>query len=390
MAKNLLLLGSVAFGVSFALSLLINQDVKPALIAGLITVPATFLGVFFVNRKQRIKQKQTLTALQSQIYQLQRWETQLNQSLAAIATEEQRKKTNINFLRTELSQLYAQIAQQRNDKQQLNQNLITLSEHKSQLEVDLHNLQTQIYNCEQRKKELHEFMQFMNAEKQEAEDNFNSMQFKLQQLQIQVTERQKQNEELEQNLTAFNELKPQLEATLEDLHSQIYELEIQKVNLDSSLLAITQERQITEGNLKLLQAQVNQLQTQILEQQRNKDELEQSIIIRGKAQQLEAKQNQFEPIPNEWIKFATRLNKPELQVLKAIIQQSDPSAAIKKIAEENITMPELLIDAINECALDTIGDLIIEPGSESSPLGILEEYLANLNKVIDINKADDN
>jgi hypothetical protein len=59
-----------------------------------------------------------------------------------------------------------------------------------------------------------------------------------------------------------------------------------------------------------------------------------------------------------------RLNKPEIQVLKAIIEQSDPSATIKKIAEENITMPELLIDAINECALDTIGDLIIEPGSE--------------------------
>jgi len=385
MAKNWLLLGSVAFGVSFALSLLINRDIKPALISGLITVPATFSGVFFVNRKQRIKEKQTLTALQSKIYQLERRETQINQTFRAIAAEEQRTKSNINFLKTELSPLYTQIAEQRSYKQQLNQDLITLSERKEQLEADSRELQTQIHNYEQRKRELREFMQFMKAEKQDAEAKFNSMQFKLKQLQVQVTEQQKQNEELEQNLVALNQVKPQLEATLHNLQNQINDCEIQKTELDLSLSALAQDRYITEANIKLLQSQLNYLQTQIAEQQKHKDELEQDLIILSQQkQQLEAKQNKFETIPNEWIKFVMRLNKPELQVLKAIIQQSKPSAAIKKIAEENITMPELLIDAINECALDTIGDLIIEPESELMPPGILEEYLTNLNKVINI------
>lgn len=50
-------------------------------------------------------------------------------------------------------------------------------------------------------------------------------------------------------------------------------------------------------------------------------------------------------------------------------------------------MPELLIDSINECALDTIGDLLIEPGSDSIPLGIMEEYLIQLNKILNLNKT---
>ncbi len=385
MTKNLLLLGSVAFGVSFALSLLINRDIKPALISGLITVPATLLGVFVVNGKQRIQKKQTLTALQNQLYQLQRQEIQLNQSLNAIATEEQ-IKSNINFLKIELNQLYAQIAEQRSYKQQLNQDLITLGEHRNQLEITSHDLQSQVQNCEQRKKELHQFMQFMNAEKQEAEASFNSIQVNLNQLQLEVTNQQNQNEELKHSLLVINESKLQLEDTLYNLQIQIQESEIQKIALEISLSEITQEKEATKINLEVLQAQLSQLQTQILEQQNNKNKLEQDLITLSK--KIAIKQNQPEIISNEWVEFATRLTKPKLEVIKAIIQQSDPNAAIKKIAEENITMPELLIDAINECALDTIGDLIIEPGSELGTVGILEEYLINLNKVININEIN--
>ena len=47
-------------------------------------------------------------------------------------------------------------------------------------------------------------------------------------------------------------------------------------------------------------------------------------------------------------------------------------------------MPELLIDLVNKRALNTIGDLIIEPGRESFPPIIPEEYLTNVKKVIAI------
>jgi len=48
-------------------------------------------------------------------------------------------------------------------------------------------------------------------------------------------------------------------------------------------------------------------------------------------------------------------------------------------------MPELLIDFINQRSLDTIGDLIIEPGHF---LQIPEEYLTNVKKVIKIKEIN--
>ncbi|MBW4636736.1 MAG: hypothetical protein KME05_00595 [Gloeocapsa sp. UFS-A4-WI-NPMV-4B04] len=380
MVKNPLLLVSVACGVSFALSLLVNRDIKSAAIAGIITIPATFVGVFVVNGKQRIEQKQILTNLEHQIYQLEEWEAQLNHSFEAIAAEEQRTKNNINFLKIELKQLYAQITEQRSYKQQLNEDVITLEEHKNQLEADLNSLQSQVQKYEQRKKELTEFMQFMKAEKQDAEANFNLMQGQLQQLQVEINEHRNQKVELEDNLGGLNNINIELKEQLDNIQAQVQEVEKQKLEQKWSLNAIAQEKQLLEIDLELLH-------TQLLEQQNHKKQIENDLIILQQ-QKLETKPKQSEKISDEWVNFVMRLNKPEIQVLKAIIEQSDPSAAIKKIAEENITMPELLIDAINECALDTIGDLIIEPGSELVPMGILEEYLENLNKVININEID--
>lgn len=382
MVKNPLLLVSVACGVSFALSLLVNRDIKSAAIAGIITIPATFVGIFVVNGKQRIKQKHILTGLESQIYQLEEWEAHLNQSLVAIAAEEQRTKNNINFLKTELKQLYAQIAEQRSYKQQLNEEVDTLDEHKNQLQVDSDSLQSQVQKYEQRKKELNEFMQFMKAEKQDAEANFNLMQAQLKQLQVEIDEHRNQKVELEDNLGGLNNINIELKEQLNNIQTQIQEVEKQKLEQRWSLNAIAQEKQLLEVALELLH-------TQLLEQQNNKVKLESDLIILNEQKQkLEIKPKQSEKISDEWVKFVMRLNKPEVQVLKAIIEQSDPSATIKKIAEENITMPELLIDAINECALDTIGDLIIEPGSELVPMGILEEYLEKLDKVININEIN--
>ena len=382
MVKNPLLLVSVACGVSFALSLLVNRDIKSAVIAGIITIPATFVGIFVINGKQRIEQKHILTGLESKIYQLEEWEAHLNQSLVAIAAEEQRTKSNINFLKTELKQLYAQIAEQRSYKQQLIEGVTILDEHKNQLKADSDTLQSQVQKYEQRKKELTEFMQFMKAEKQDAEANFNLMQAQLQQLQVEIAEHRNQKVELEDNLGCLNNINIELKEQLNNIQAQVQEVEKQKLEQRWSLNAIAQEKQLLEIDLELLH-------TQLLEKQNNKEKIENELIILNEEkQQLTTKPKQSEKISDEWVKFVVRLNKPEVQVLKAIIEQSDPSAAIKKIAEENITMPELLIDAINECALDTIGDLIIEPGSELVPMGILEEYLENLNKVININEIN--
>lgn len=387
MLKNPFLLVSVAFGVSFSLSLVVKRDIKTAFLTGLITVPATFSGVVAVTSKQRTQQKLTLTDLEGQIYQLEGWETQLNQSLLALAAEKQRTETNINFLKTELSQLYVKNTEQRSYQQQLSQDLITFSEQRHRLEAESHELEIQIQKLEQRKGELDHCLRSIKAEKQDAETGLNSVQTELKQLQVQIAELQNQKQELESSLTLLNRLKPQMEERLHNLRNEIQALEESKAELNQSLSEIAQDKHITEASLNLLQSQLSQLQTQFLEQQNNKDKLGQELPLSKQTQVTEPKQ--LDKLPDEWTEFRLRLTTAEFQVIKAIIQQNEPSAAIKNIAEQNITMPEILIDSINKCALDTIGDLIIEPASLSSVAPVIsDEYLTNVNNIIKTNEIN--
>jgi hypothetical protein len=70
----------------------------------------------------------------------------------------------------------------------------------------------------------------------------------------------------------------------------------------------------------------------------------------------------------------------EIQALKAIIEDENPHSVIKKIAEANITMPNLLIDSINEKANNTIGELIIAPNATIPE--IYPEYQSDVKRVI--------
>lgn len=381
MGKNPLLLGSVSFSVSLVISLLTSRDIKTAMTTGLISVPATLCGVGFTNLKQRNKQKLILNDLQAEIYQLEKWQVQLHRSLLEITDRKQKTATNINFLQTQLRQLSDRTAEQRHYKQQITQDLGSLTEQKSHLEIASQELHHQIYNLEQRKGELDQSVRSLKKLKHDVETQFNLFESELEQLRSQVDSLHGEKQELEDNITLLNRLKPQLEEKSHALQTEIQQLEKQQLELNNSLNAIAEQKVTT-------QIQYNSLQKQILESQTTYDKIRQDLNkLLEQKEQLSSSQ-QFEKVPEEWNSFVTHLNEPELQVLTAIILQSDPLSTIKKIAEDNITMPELLIDSINECALDTIGDLIIEPGTESIPLCIIEEYSTQLNKVMNLNKTN--
>lgn len=381
MGKNPLLLGSVSFSVSLVISLLTSRDIRTALTTGLISVPATLCGVGVVNLKHRNQQKLILNDLQAEIYQLEKWQVQLNRSLLEITDKKQKTATNINFLQTQLRQLSDRTAEQRYHKQQITQELDSLSEQKGHLEIASQELHYQIYNLEQRKGELDQSVRSLKKMKHDVEAQFNLFESELEGLRAQVDSLQGEKQELEDNITLLNRLKPQLEKKSHALQTEIQQLEKQQVDLKNSLSAIA-EQKLT------MQIQYNSLQRQILENRTIHDKIKQELNnLIAQKEQLKSNQS-FEKVSEEWNSFVTHLKESEIQVLTAIIQQSDPTATIKKIAEDNITMPELLIDSINECALDTIGDLIIEPGTESIPLAIMEEYLTQLNKVMKLNKTN--
>jgi len=52
MVVNKIILGSVAFGVSFSLGLLASQDLGKALLSGIVTVPAAYAGAAITDNRR--------------------------------------------------------------------------------------------------------------------------------------------------------------------------------------------------------------------------------------------------------------------------------------------------------------------------------------------------
>jgi chromosome segregation ATPase len=380
MVNNRLLLGSVVFSASLVLSLIVSQDVGMALKTSLITIPATFLGIAAVNLKQRNQQKLILNDLQVEIYQLEKWQSQLNQSLRVISEQRQQTETNINFLQVQLRQLSERTTEQRYYQQQVTQELDILFQQKHSLETTSQELQAQVQGLEQHKGEIDQSVRSLRKLKHDTEAEFHSFENQLQDLRSQVTHLHIQKQELEDGVTLLNRLKPQLEEKSHQLQTEIQQLEKQQAECSESLDAIAKKKDTTQIHLSLL----NQ---ELLEQQDKNDKIKQEVNQIIEQRKYLSSEKTADKIPEEWQNFISHISQSEMQVIAAIIQQSDPSTTIKKIADDNITMPELLIDSINECALDTIGDLLIEPGSDSIPLGIMEEYLILLNKILNLNKT---
>ncbi|MEZ4510885.1 MAG: TerB N-terminal domain-containing protein [Chloroflexota bacterium] len=65
-------------------------------------------------------------------------------------------------------------------------------------------------------------------------------------------------------------------------------------------------------------------------------------------------------LPPDWLEFTYRLAEYQRAVLIAILEETDPRETINKIANMQVTMPAPLLDAINELADETIGDILIK------------------------------
>jgi len=83
-------------------------------------------------------------------------------------------------------------------------------------------------------------------------------------------------------------------------------------------------------------------------------------------------------LPEEWVEFADALSAIQLEAIY-VMKEGHGLSGLQNIANEAGTMPELLLDDINQISMDTLGDLIID-GEE-----LTEEYvpmLAQITKTI--------
>lgn len=112
-----------------------------------------------------------------------------------------------------------------------------------------------------------------------------------------------------------------------------------------------------------------------------RDELE--FILTQKAPHKEsAESSRFSSLPEGWDSFAAQITPFQYEALKVIGEGRNVNKELQRIAEENALMPEMLIDGINELALDAVGDVIIVPGS--NPPIIEEEDIETVKMVMQL------
>ena len=358
---NWLILGSVAFSMSFFLSLIMNRDIGQAFLSGLITIPGTYVGTVTINKRRIAQEKRFRNSLTSQIQELEAHKEDLNQYLFDALAEEQEIEASINNLQSELSYLRGQVSEGYNQRKSISWELASFQEQKQQHSTELSFLQTQINILENQLKELNQSLASKVADIRKAETELNLIQSQIRQVPSQIVELQANKEALEQ--------------------------EILNVQIQKSLLI--EEENKTRQSLAFFNLELLQLQAQAKQQVNNQELLEVREEKRKLEEELEylKRSNEalsvtFERIPKEWSDFINQLPNYGLRVIKTISEPNFSMLALKTIAEENLTMPELLIDYINNCAMDTIGDRIIEPGSIATPPVIAKEYITLVNQVI--------
>lgn len=414
-SSNRFLIGTIAFVLSFGLSLIFKWNFGEAVFTGIITVMATYIAAFCVDKRRRNYEMLILESYRKRIRELEGVE-------ANFIAEINQLENHRNILYNETNQLQSQISERRNQREILNRELGSFVGQKASLETTYNRLQHEIENIERSKVELHNSFA---AEKRKQDLNVSVCRAEITQLQIHITELKKQKEEFENNLTLLERLKPQLEEKLHELRVQIQELEVkenyknsiiseksnERKTLDSKIKSLQTKVTTKQEELKTLQEQIsllqderNLLQTQVWELLQQTETLNPEYNIEdnhniydenvpeaefpfsdllGIIEPVSTQTIQSDKIVElsaEWNNFRRQLNKRDFLVLKAILEQENPGASIKQIAEENITMPSLLIDAVNELASNTIGELIIETTSEYPK--IYAEHIENVRIII--------
>ncbi|HBY77407.1 MAG TPA: hypothetical protein DEG47_10495, partial [Cyanobacteria bacterium UBA11148] len=121
---NRILLGAIAFGVSFGIGLFTNPN--QALLNGAITVLASYTGVLVAD-KQRIKQEKLLKgSLRNQIQEFQEEETRLYELVSEAIATKQELEASINALQSERSQILYRVSELHTQRNELYHEFLTI------------------------------------------------------------------------------------------------------------------------------------------------------------------------------------------------------------------------------------------------------------------------
>ncbi len=409
---NWVILGSVTFVVSWILGLFWNSN--KALLTGAIAVPASYVGVV-VAQKRRIHQEKRLKgSLENEIQVLEEEEIQLLESLSTATATRQKLEASINALQAERTQLRNRVSELHDQRSTIYQELTYFQQQKQQQEEDFYQIQSQIQQFEAQQFELGQSLSTKIFQIQQTENRSKRLLEEQEELQNQIVQKQQQQEQLNQELITLELRKQDLGGKAYDLQTQIQVLEQHQEELDRVLLSLQLQKQQVEVDFNSEKIKSKQLKSQFEQKQQQQHKLQQEVatLEKGKQQlelyfrhlQAQIQSLEQQKIANnqksnreveqeissglpeewfEWLQFILALNNDEKIVLKAILEQDE--ATLKRVADQKSTMPQVLIDSINQQALETLGDTIFIVGSVKSAIPeIHQEYYPILVEPIEV------
>jgi archaellum component FlaC len=429
MLKNRVYLSLVAAGVGFGLSLLVGRNFGKAFLTGSITLIAAQVGAIALESQYEQGFHQRSEKLRAHIRALQHRRTAVYQELQQLTQERDRLTADIYLAQTQGKPKGAPPANPWEKRSPLPEPARpaiswTLTEKFNKTSADKtpaappqfqsNGLETRIQNPEDQttskaRSSLQKNLQRTLTAQQQAEESLNNRQAELHRLQSQITQQQTKQEELAQTVNHLTQQREKLDSDLNYLQTQVQELEQYRGSLTQFFASAEPKRRQVETGSQALQDAIAQLQNQITSLHSELNQLEGQILDRRTEKEqldsqlcaLKDQQRQLDPLPSaiaepkvtsrtvpkprrsspktpqiggEWMDLMRAMTGSEFNALKAIAIEENPGPTLKRLSEENLTMPELLIDAINERALDTIGDIILEPGPDTGVSIIAQEY----------------
>ncbi|MCX5965279.1 MAG: hypothetical protein NT070_19770 [Cyanobacteria bacterium] len=300
---------------------------------------------------------------EAHISNLEREEADLTRSLSATLATQQRAEAQLTSTNIELNAIMAQVTQQKANRTQILKEITQLETERKSIKKELVTLQTEIQSLDLYRQELSRLAKSAEPVRDQVTAGTASLQTAIVQLQDQIGS---------------------LHDELETLETQILDRRTQKNSLDLELVTLRTQKENAETS-----AELNNLASF--------DPWQDAIVVNSKSNgRSNGKSNgssdstapielDFSQEPNldaTWTKFATLLPKYEVQALTAIVRHARPAQRLKQIAEANLTMPELLIDSINERALEVVGDIILEPSAQTGVPVIAQEYEGSIQAIL--------
>lgn len=317
----------------------------------------------------------------------------------------------LKALQAEEKQLLKQLADDRQSQNQLSREIGDLKQQKKKLENELAGLYNEVRGLEQRQQAAEQHLAATVARQPASKDSGAALQSTHDQLQVQVSSLREELRTLEKQVVERRAQKQSIERQVQEAQSQLQAKlaasQAELRSLDAQIADRKAQKSALEKQLQELEPRTSSIPANPSPQPAQPGQPTQKPAPAKPAAQngkvTNGAKNGAAPKPavpapvipspapsektgqdlaQEWTELMVQLPEYELEVLRAIVDQSNPAASIKRIAEENLTMPELLIDSINERALETIGDLVIDAPSGIASARIAREHLKPIKKLL--------